>query len=196
VIARVGEPAVELGEHEPPDVVQQRGDRELVAVVQSCEVGDPVGGVPGRHRVAAKALVAGRERVGRLEGVVGLDGLGDLSNPGRGQDLHRLADPARPSMRPATVVSGPHHLDRERGVRLDRGGHLVGRHRGGVAGADQAATGLGESGQGGNGVERRREALASMADAAARRLRRRCLRLAPLGLSGLRLGDLGLAVAR
>ena len=52
--------AVELGQHQLADVVEQRGDGELVALRQARQLADPLGADPHRDAVAAEALVARR----------------------------------------------------------------------------------------------------------------------------------------
>src|SRR5918996_3720704 len=63
---------VQLGQDRVTDVVQQRGDRELVSLAQAGQLGDPLSGGPHGDRVAAESLVALCLASGMLEEVVGL----------------------------------------------------------------------------------------------------------------------------
>ena len=159
LIATVAEQflAVELDQHEPADVVQQRGDRELVGLGQPRELPDPLGGVSDCDGVAAKTLVAVRPRTRMVEQIVGVESGGERANTVDVQGLDRLTDAARAPRGAAAVVGGPHDRDREPGVGLDRLGDFTRGSSLALAEAEQAAPRLGQRRQPGDRLEGRRQ---------------------------------------
>jgi hypothetical protein len=153
--------AVEVGEYEAADVVKQRRDRELLALRQPGMLGDRLGGVADRDRVAAEALVALRFERRPGEQLVGVELVGELAQLIRLQRLDRIADRGRTAGQSGAVVGGPHHRDRKRSVGLDRFGELAHRRRGALAGGEKAPARLGECGHPRDGLERRGQPLAA-----------------------------------
>ncbi len=145
--------AVELGEHELSDVVEQGRDGELVGLADAGRLGDAVGGVPGGKGVPAEPLVAARDRALTLEGVIGLERAGDHAHPARRQRVDGLPHAPDARGRPRAVVRRAHHGDRERGVGLDGLGDIAGRLGLAVGEAHQAVAGLAECGQPGDRFE-------------------------------------------
>ena len=170
----VGPVAVELRQHELADVVDERGDRELVALRQPRDLADALGADPHRDRVAAEALAALRGGARGPEHVVGLDRLGQRAHALDLSDSTASRTPPGAAGRPGAVVGGAHDRDRQRRVGLDRVGELARGDRLAVAEPEQTTPGLEERGQAADRVERVGQPPAADAAAAFRwgRLRR------------------------
>ena len=111
-VEALGVAGVQAGEHGPADVVEDRGEGELVAVAVAGDLGDPVGrpldrkGVQaeavGRERhlaVAVEEVVAGGRAEDRLDGAgaEALDGIGDAADAPAARELAGGADRPRRS---------------------------------------------------------------------------------------------------
>ena len=164
VLGRPG-PAVDLGrvarvrvhEHELADVVQQRCDRQAVAVLVAHFAGDAIGCLLGRQRVQSEALGGALPDARALEEV-------KRANP-RCQRLHGLrleqvnrADHGVDAPAPRlSLVGHAQHGDDEGDVGLDRADHVrggnvvLGDHR------QKAVTRLGEGGKAFEGLEGERQ---------------------------------------
>ena len=149
--------AVELGQDELADVVQQGRDRELVALRQAGDLADPLGGDPHGDAVAAKAFVASGSRPGGLDRVVGLKAQGEVCDAVGVQVFDRLADAAGAPRRSLAVVRGAHDRNRESRIGLNRLGHLGRRRRLALAQPDEATARLDQGRHLGDSVERVRK---------------------------------------
>ena len=85
---------MKVGDHEPADVVQQRGDGQLVAAVPAHGATDLVGGLLGGESVDAEALGPHLAAAVGLEEVEDRRGAGDRQHPGGLQDVDGLGNAA------------------------------------------------------------------------------------------------------
>ena len=83
---------VQVHDHEPADVVEQRGDGELVALGPADRAADLVGGVLGREGVDPEPLGPQVAAAVLLEEVEDGGGAGDREDPGGLEDFDRLGD--------------------------------------------------------------------------------------------------------
>ena len=89
---------VQVGDDEPADVVQQRGDRELVAILPADRAADLVGGLLGGEGVDAEALGPHLAAAVGLEEVEYGSGAGDREDAGGLEHVDRRGD--APMLRP------------------------------------------------------------------------------------------------
>ena len=175
---------MQLGDDQTADVVQERGDRELVAVRPADRAADLVGGVLGGEGVDAEALGAQLPAAVGLEEVEDRRGAGDRQHAGGLQHVDGLGIAADAAGGGAAAVGEAQHGDREADVRLDRldqladaGGLRGGRLHHPRAGLDQDRESL-------DRLEGRREA-GTGRGLPPPRARRACLPLAPCRCSVL-----------
>ena len=83
---------VQAHDHEPADVVEKRGDRELVAVGPADRAADRVGGVLGGEGVDPEALGPQVAAAVQLEEVEDAGGAGDRQHSGGLEHVDRLGD--------------------------------------------------------------------------------------------------------
>jgi hypothetical protein len=124
-VARHGALVVALGVagmqpgHDPPaDVVQERGQGELVALANLDQLPDAIRGALDGERVQAELLGAQRQPLVLLEEVMGRGALNRLLDPLGAEHLHRLAYASHP-LGAGNRVGGPDHGDRQADVGLD-----------------------------------------------------------------------------
>ena len=87
--------AVHSRQDQVPEVVDESGHRQLVAVRQPHLLGDPVRRMAGGHSVAAELLVTGGRAGRHAERIVGLDRRDHLAQAGCVKRLDGLPDAAR-----------------------------------------------------------------------------------------------------
>ena len=153
-----GVTGVRVSQDELADVVEERRDQHLVAILVLEHAGDVVGGALSRHGVQPEAL---RRRVphrGALEEVVDLRARSERLDAAGRQDVHSVRDRGDLALaRRAGAVRDPEHGDDQRDVRLDRLDDVGHRRLVLADQAEQAVARLGEGREGLEGLESRGE---------------------------------------
>ncbi len=116
-------PRMEAHHHQPADVVQERGDGELIAFGPADCPPDPIGGMLRREGVHAEALGAQVAAAVLLEEVEDRRGAGDGEHSRGLEHVDGLWDRGRAAV-PGVPVGGAQHGHGQGDVRLDRLDHL------------------------------------------------------------------------
>ena len=117
---------VKAVDDEPADVVEERGDRELVAIREADRAADHVGGVLGGEGVDPEPLRAQVAATVDLEEVEDSGRPGDRQHPGRLEDFDRLDDARGATRRRAAAIRRTEDGDRQGDVGLDRFDQVAG----------------------------------------------------------------------
>ena len=133
---------MQAGDHEAADVVQQRGDGELVAFDPADGAADLVGGALGGEGVDAEALRLQLPAAVGLEEVEAGRGAGDRQHAGGLEHLDRLGDAADAAGDEAAAVGEAQDGDREGDIGLDRFDELADPGGLGGRGGDHPLAGL------------------------------------------------------
>src|SRR5581483_2946864 len=113
-----GEVRVDLGQDGVADVVEEGRHRELIARVEPCQLGDPLGGGAGGDGMAAELVLPYGPQGRAREGVVGGDGRGGRARALGAQALDGAGHARDRSWAVARLVARPHDRDREAHVGL------------------------------------------------------------------------------
>jgi hypothetical protein len=147
-----GVAGVGVHQDELADVVQERRDEQLVAVLPAGLAGQPVGGALRGHGVQAEALRGGIPARDPLEEVKRVGAGGERLDAGRRDGLDCLRHGGDLGLlRGGGAIRDPQHGDDERDVRLDRGDHVAG---GAVLLADEPQDAVARLGERGERLER------------------------------------------
>ena len=118
--SRPRSPGWRFDDHEPADVVEKRGDGELVAIGPADRAADLLGGVLGREGVDAEVLRPQLAAAVGLEEVEDGRGAGDRQDAGGLEDVDRLGNACATPPAAAAAVGGAQDGDRQGDVGLDR----------------------------------------------------------------------------
>ena len=125
-VEALGIAGMEARQHRPADVVEDRGEGELVAVADAAQLGDPVGGPLHVEGVEAETVGGEGEAAVPIEDVVGGSRAQDRLDRTGAEPLDPVRDAA--DAPPALELAGrPDDRAGEADVGLDHGGDLVRR---------------------------------------------------------------------